>query len=118
LVEHVKPIDRNQAETTGTTWAAGRSEQDDAVGHPLDLDAFCQWMGTLLGLATPPGPSANLARDLGVDDFGMLSIVVKFDQLLADEGHASDRVYRNAATVRDLHLYYLYLVSAPAGLAE
>jgi hypothetical protein len=66
-------------------------------------------------LFDPPDPSDRLIDDLGLDHFGLLTLVTELDRLLLGEGIVDVSVYGNLATVRELHLYYLYRSQVPTG---
>jgi hypothetical protein len=83
------------------------------AGHPLDLDAFCRWLQTELALPAVPDPSDHLTHDLELDQVGLLTLITELDALLLGEGIVDIGVYGNLATVRDLHLYYLYRSQVP-----
>lgn len=81
----------------------------------LDLDAFCSWLQETMRLCTRPCPDDELRRDLGLDDFQIMTLVAAFDRLISDHSVTSRTVYEDIAAVRDLHLHYLYAISAPPG---
>jgi hypothetical protein len=85
------------------------------VEHPVDLDEFCDWLRGCLGLATLPEPADRLHEDLSLDDFQLLELAVELEAFVAGVAKVGSQFYRNTLTVRDLHLYYLLIASAPIG---
>lgn len=78
----------------------------------LDLEEFLQWFGDVVGLHALPPPESMLT-DLGVDQLGFIELLVHLERLVAGDAVVGEDIYGSATTVRDLHLYYLTIISQP-----
>lgn len=79
---------------------------------PVDLDAFCSWLGEIFGAVETPSPGALLEELLGGDELARLRLIAAFDAKTEGCARRLAEIH-GAATVRDLHLHYLYVLSLP-----
>lgn len=116
--DNLQATTRGQRTVVAESLQPGEEEAaalDAPSAAPMDLERFCQWFADNAPLSCTPDPAAQLYRDLGLDQFRLLSVVTQLDHLLLGRGTVEADIYENIETVRDLYLYYLYRFQAPPG---
>jgi len=81
----------------------------------MQIEEFCVWLAGVVNLDAVPAPCDRLVEDLILDRFELLNLATALDQFVRPVARIGPNVYVNLASVRELYLYYLGILSCPIG---
>jgi hypothetical protein len=91
---------------------SGRRIEIESDDRLLGLDQFCSWFSSTVNSGTCVEPEAQLSNWLGEDVIMGFRFSVAFDDLTGALANPTADIEANV-TIRDLYLYYLYVLSRP-----